>query len=347
MTRRPTLAVRLGLVGLLVVATPVGKAAAQSKDSEEAEASNSESDDGPPDAWREAFDRGDEAYENEKFRAAEKALVEAVQAAPRHPRTYLALARTYFQQEKYARAVAYYDFYLKLAGGEKGRAQKERRLAAHRAGSSVWKLPETQKRVSDALRERLAEGDAYTEGGGGAWGLYETLLRTGYAKPELARLRERLRRKLLDEFDATVDGAPGQPMPTLELSDWKLQRERLEAARELVREPSEREAIDRRATIVDAAVALVNGRAERAAGRASEALEANPDLRFLRWLRVVALVEMSNYAEAREELDGLREELDDAPERLQQYADYLASVIDRHEGEADTATERYWKWLRQ
>lgn len=337
---RPRRALRVGcLVLLMAVAAPTVHA--------EATSNGEQADEGPPAEWKEAFDRGDRAYRNEKFEAAEKALVEAVQAAPKHPRTYLALARTYFQREKYARSVAYYDFYLKLADDRKDRAQKERRLASHRAGDAVWKLPETQKRVSDALRERLAEGDAYTEGGGGAWGLYETLLRTGYARPDLARLRDRLRRKLVDEFDARLEPSPGQPMPTLELSGWKLQRERLKSAGQLADGSSERRAIEERHLIVDAAISLVNGRAEQAARRARKAREAHPDRRFLRWLRIVALVEAADYETARAELEEWRDDLGDAPERLGEYTDYLESVVDRYEGDAEGATDTYWKWLRR
>lgn len=355
MSVRSTTHAMLVSAWLLVMAAPVQGTAEEG--SERADSSESTDDTGqrksenhtnaPPTDWKKHFDRGDRAYQNGNYEAAEKALVRAAQAAPERPRTYLALARSYFQQERYARAVAYYETHLQLVGdnADTSRANKERRLAAHRASDAVWSLPKAQERVLKALRDKLDEGRAYTEGGGGAWALYRTLLRTGYAQPDLGRLRERLRDKILDEFDDRLRPEQGTPTPTLTLADWKVQRKRLEAAAELESSSAFRERLDRRRQVVDAAVALINGRARPAAKRARGAAEANPDLDFLRWFRAVALVEAGNYEPALEALATYRKELDDPPDRLLRYADLLEAQIARRRDDADSAAERYWQLL--
>ncbi len=283
------------------------------------------------------------AYNEGKYDAAEDGYVRAVQARPEEAVPYRNLARTYFWQSDYAPAVAYYDIYMRQASDADDieQVRAERKLASSRAGGEPWAMPESQHMALQALEEQLEGGSAYTSGGGGAWGLYQTLLRTGFAQPELARLRRQMVSRLLGEFEGQLVTATDQPTPRLELEDWQLQQERLDAAKSASSDPAVMEALERRSLIPEAATALLNGRYERAVTLAGEAAEKNPDMPFIRWFEVSALVEAEQPERALEAVDALAKTLKErAPQHLGYVRIVRASVLERL-GRHDEAADIY------
>src|SRR5690554_3064428 len=273
-------------------------------------------------AANQAYNQGDYAAAADQYRAL-------IQAQPDHALAYRNLARSYFWQSIYPEAVVYYDFYLRLApdADDLGQVQSERRLSASRAGTQVWRTPAAQAQALDALNTSLEDGLGLTTGEGGAWGIYQTLLRTGYAQPELAGLKRRLVRKLLNEFVGLLVPDANQPAPRLELADWTLQLERLDAARSLNDDPAFLSVIERRTPIAQAAIALLNGRFEQAHSLSQTAIEQNPDMPFMRWFEVRALVELTRYADALSALETLEDQARSANPKLLEYSAILRASI--------------------
>ncbi|MFB6262675.1 MAG: tetratricopeptide repeat protein [Bradymonadaceae bacterium] len=288
------------------------------------------------------YERARKAYNAEKYQRAARLYVQAIQLTPDRPKLYRDLARTYFWRGDYARAVVYYDDYIRLSpdSADLKDVRSERKLAANRAGKKVWTLPSIQKDVLDALREKLSNGPAYTEGGGGAWGLYRTLLRTGYARPDLRTLQNRMYRNLTGQFRSKLDTSSGQPTPTLDLDDWQLQAARLAAARKLVLSEDRREAVDQLQLVVDTALALLNSKYRRAADLARRALDANPEASFLRWFRAAALIHAGDHGAARSALDRLKEETGSG-DANRDYVRVLQALVDQRRGDHERAARRY------
>lgn len=298
--------------------------------------------------YEQLLDEGRSAYNDKQWEKAASHYEDAAQLAPRKPLIYRNLARSYFQNGDYARATTFYDYYLNLAGdsAKTDRIRRERKLAAHRAGDKVWTVPDSQKRVLDALRTELTEGRAYTEGGGGAWALYKTLLRTGYVHPDLGHLQTRLRKALLDEFEGLLVPETGSPMPTLSLDEWQRQQRRLEAIRSVSAESGALEVVERRMTIVDAAIAMLNGRYERAAELAQSAIESNPDMPFLRWYEITSLVRSEQYERANERIERAEAAFRNGESKTQrQYLQIMRAMIAQREEDAETAAELYLELL--
>jgi tetratricopeptide (TPR) repeat protein len=293
------------------------------------------------------LEKGRAAYNNENYQKAADAYRKAAQASPDRPEAYRNLARTYFWREQYARAGVHYDYYLKLVPSEKdvSKVKRERKLAADRAGDDVWQLPDSQKRVLKALREALTDGKAYTEGGGGAWALYEALLRTGYVAPELDHIQDRLRKKLVDEFEGLVVTDGSQPVPVLSLEEWQRQQMRLEAARSVADEPDLRTIIDRRMGVAETALALLNGRHNNAAKLAADAIEQNPDMPFLWWYRSTALVEAGRPEQARRALERFEEKTEAGQNGENGYIEVLRAVLNHRTGETEEAADTYRRLL--
>lgn len=298
--------------------------------------------------WEDAFKRANVAYNSEDYREAAELYVSAIQAAPAEPLAYRNLARTYFWLDRYASAVVHYDHYLRLAPGAKDLEQikSERRLASDRAGEAVWTMPEPQRLTQAALNKAMEEGAAFTEGGGGAWGLYQTLLRTGYAQPELTQIRARLARRLLDEYEAGLIPEASQPTPSLDLGQWQIQMERLSHARSVASDPAVREVVDRRATIAEAALALLTGQASDAAGLAELARTNNPDYTFVRWYEIVALMESDESDRALEALEAFARQLASSEPTLIPYARVLRAELLRRTDRPTDAADLYWQTLR-
>lgn len=293
------------------------------------------------------LEKGRAAYNDENYQKAADAYLDAAQKFPERPEAYRNLARTYFWREQYARAGIYYDYYLQLVPAEKdaSKVKRERKLAADRAGDDVWQRPDSQKRVLEALREALTDGEAYTEGGGGAWALYEALLRTGYVAPELAHLQDRLRKKLVDEFEGLVVTDGNQPVPVLSLEEWQRQQMRLEAARSIADEPGLRKVVDRRMGITETALALLNGRHGDAAELAAEAIEQNPDMPFLYWYRSTALVEAGRPEQARAALNRFERKTETGQRGADSYIEVLRAVLNHRTGDTEAAAEAYRRLL--
>lgn len=287
--------------------------------------------------------RGNKAYNEGRYGEAEKAFIEAIQARPEEALLYRNLARTYFWQNQYSAATAYYDFYLRLVPEAEDAEQirSERRLASNRAGGEAWAMPEGQRMALRALQEELLSGRAYTAGAGGAWGLYRTLLRMQYAQPELMTLRRDLLRRLVDEFEAHLIAPENQPSPVLELEDWRVQNERLAAARGLSNDEAFTEMLARRALIVDAATALLNHQFDRAIVLLEEARAQNADMLFLNWYHVHALARSGKHGEALEILESFARRLaQSAPQQLG-YARIVRASLLQSMGRSDDAAQLY------
>jgi tetratricopeptide (TPR) repeat protein len=289
------------------------------------------------------------AYNNGDYKQAANGYIRSIQAAPRRAEAYRNLARSYFWLGKYAAAVAYYDFYVQLApdADDVQQVQSERRLAASRSGDAIYTMPESQQMARRALEQQLESGRAYTAGGGGAWGLYNSLLRTNYARPDVANFQRRLVRKLLEEFDGMLVAEAGQPVPRLDLEGWQLQLDRLQAARQLTEDEGLLEIADSRSTVAEAGIALLTGNRDEAVTLIGGAIERNPDLGFLHWFRVVALVEANQNERALEAVGELGRQLAaaNAPSSHIEYASVLRANILRRLGRHEDAADLYLEIL--
>lgn len=298
--------------------------------------------------WDAAVKKGNSAYNAGSYEEAQQAYVDAIHARPSKAAAYRNLARTYFWQDRYAAAAAYYDHYLRLApeADDIDKVKAERRLAGERARDTVYTIPDVQRRALKALQTEIESGRAYTSGGGGAWGLYETLLRTGYAEPQLSQIRARLARRLLDEFDAIIVPDSSQLTPRLDLDDWQLQAERLAAARTIADDPALAEILRTRSTVVEAAIAMLTGQWEDAAKLARLARTSNPDLEFLNWFEASSLIGAQQYDQALTFLDQLARNVLDRDRAKLDYVRLLRAValqkLERH----DDAAELYLQVLR-
>lgn len=294
--------------------------------------------------WADSFRSANTAYNAEKYDEAQKLYVRAIQADPSRPDAYRNLARTYFWLDKYASAVLNYDHYLRLAPSatDVEQIKSERRLAGDRAGEAVWTMPDPQRLTLAALNKSLEGGAAFTEGGGGAWGLYQTLLRTDYAQPDLTQIRNRLSRRLIDEYEAALAVETGQPVPVLDLSLWQVQMERLSNARAVALDPAMREVVDRRATIAEAALALLTGQSSDAVGLARLARESNPDFPFVRWYEIVALIEAEQLDEAKSALETFARTLADSDPAALDYARVLRAEVLRRQEKREDAADLFW-----
>lgn len=293
-----------------------------------------------------ALKRGNAAYNGGDYKSATAAYVLAIQAAPDKDVAYRNLARAFFWDGDYPAAVEYYDYYLRLGGADQEKVKSERRLAADRAGERVFTPPEAQALALAALESELESGRAYTAGGGGAWGRYETLLRTKYAEPHLSKLRARLTRRLLDEFDAHLIPKSNQITPRLDLDGWQLQSERLAVAGNVVDDPGMLDVLKRRSTVVEAAVAMLTSRYASAADLAKLARESNPDLGFVAWFEVSSLVGAERYDDALARLTDLAAELSGRDEARLDYVRVLRAVILQRLGRDAEAAALYLEVLR-
>ncbi|MFU8804764.1 MAG: tetratricopeptide repeat protein [Bradymonadaceae bacterium] len=287
--------------------------------------------------------RGNKAYNESRYAEAEQAFIEAIQTSPERPEAYRNLARTYFWQDQYSAATAYYDFYIRLnpQGEDAEQIRSERRLASNRAGGEAWTMPESQRMALRALQNELDEGRAYTAGAGGAWGLYRALLRMQYAQPDLAVMRRQLLRRLVDEFEGHLIASEHQPSPILDLDDWKVQEERLAAARRISDDELVEDMLRRRELIVRAAQALLNHQFDHAVRLSAQAAEENPDMLFVNWYRITALTRSGKLEAALEVLETFARRLaQTAPHHLS-YARIMRASLLRTMGREEDAAEMY------
>lgn len=263
-------------------------------------------------ASAEAFDHasavkeGNASYNAGDYAAAQRWYVQAIQADPNQPAPYRNLARAYFWQDQYAAASTYYDHYLRLApldAADVEQIKAERKLASDRASGDTWMIPDNQRLARQALDTELQSGKAYTDGGGGAWGLYETLLRTGYAQPDLAQLRATLAQRLVAEFETLLQPQGTDLVPQLSFEAWQVQSQRLAVSQRITNDSAAADALMRRSTVVEAALALLGGRTNNAVDLARLARTQNPDLKWVGWYEVVALTQAGKHQESIEALE--------------------------------------------
>jgi len=301
----------------------------------------------PTHGWAEAFDQeaavrsGNAAYNSGDYPAALRWYVQAIQADPNQASTYRNLARTYFWQDQYAAATAFYDHYLRLAPADSTdleQVKAERKLASTRAGEDIWTIPDNQRLARQALDTELQNGKAFSEGGGGAWGLYETLVRTGYVQPDLAQLKSTLTRRLIDEFEGQLQPQGNDLVPQLNIEAWQIQSQRLSAARAVALDPTLVAMIDRRSTVVEAGLALLGGRTAKAVDLAKLARKENPDLKWTTWYEIVALVRAGDQKAALEVLETFSRQLrQDNPSQIPYATTMKAIILQRLERWDDAA----------
>lgn len=291
--------------------------------------------------YERAIQSGNTAYNAGDYKAAQTQYVLAVQADPTRAVAYRNLARAFFWQDQYSAASHFYEHYLKLAPPEAvdlEQVRGERKLAATRAGDAIYRIPENALLARQALETELQSGRAYTEGGGGAWGLYETLLRTSYADPDLIQLRTTLGRRLLDEFDALLLPTANDLLPVASFEAWQVQAQRLVALRRIQQSPTMLEMINRRSTVVEAALALLGGQIDGAVDLARLARGNNPDLKFLPWYEIIALTRANRHEEALTALETFSRQLrSDNPSQLPYAMVVRAVILKRHDRPQDAA----------
>jgi len=297
-------------------------------------------------AWAQDYDsairQGNVAYNAGEYAAAQSHYIKAIQAEPTRAIGYRNLARAYFWTDQYGAAAHYYEHYLKLAPAEATDLEVirgERKLAVTRAGENIFRLPENVRLARQALETELGSGRAYTESGGGAWGLYETLLRTGYAEPDLIQVRTTLGRRLMDEFDGLLLPAGQDILPVASFEAWQVQSQRLVALRRIQRDPAVLELINRRSTVVECALAMLSGQIDQSVDLARLARTSNPDLRFLTWYEIVALTRANRHEEALTTLEQFSRQLRTENPAQISYALALRALILKRQDRSQDAAE--------
>ncbi len=301
--------------------------------------------------WEQAYDeallQGREYYNAERREEARDAFVRAIQILPEQPAPYRNLARNYNLMGEYAEATEFYDRYLRLAPDADDRdvIDRERRGSAMRSGEEPWRLPANQRMAKRALERELDDGRALTDGDGGAWGLYRTLLGTGYVAADLDELRRKLQQRLVDEMESYFQPEDGF-LPVLSREDWVLQRQRLGALYELARSAESVEFTERRTLVVRAAKALYQESGDDAVELARQASYANDDLKFVGWYEVVALDEAGRSGDAIILLDELLD-ADVFEGEGRRRAEVVRAQLLRRQGHSDEAAEVYRQVLRR
>lgn len=179
-------------------------------------------------------------YRDGDYEQASRYIIEAIQRAPREPRYYLGLARAQNWLGNFDQAVFYYDIYLNDLAAElppnldrrdRVDAVREERDSANAQRDdrdAPLVIPGGQDAARAALDDRIAQGPGMTATGGGAYALYQNLLRTGYARPDLGDLRRRLGQRLIGEVRADI-GERVARMPLLAYPAWGVHEDRLDA----------------------------------------------------------------------------------------------------------------------
>lgn len=293
--------------------------------------------------------RANTAYNAERYDEAIGLYVQALQRAPERGEAYRNMARAYFWQANYAAAVAHYDIYLVsfATDGDRETIQRERRLAATRT-TTPWQLPAPQKAALSKLEALLEPGQpAYSKTGASAWQAHQTLLKSGYAHPNLLKLRGRLAAALLKEHDARMALKPEQLTPSLTVEGWQEQRERLKLARSLTADAALVGALDRRDVLDRAAIELLLGRHLEAAKLAEVAAKQNPELTFIPWLRISALIHANRTNEALETLDLLEPRIAQEAPQWRDRAQVIRAILLHQTGSHKRAADLYLETLTQ
>lgn len=257
------------------------------------------------------WELGRDAYRAEDFESAARFIIEAIHREPENPQYYLGLARTEYWRGRYDIAVHYYDIYLgELASRvspnvreadrlDRVREERDSANAARSNPDAAAEAPSGPASARAVVEARLEEGPILTTTGGGAFALYQGMLRAGYAHPDLVQIRSRLAAALLMEADGVVSDYEAA-IPQLSLVQWETQRERFAAWRTLVQAPEIAAPVDANSAIpasaLDPAAVSVDPWARAAAHMAL----CDAQIQFLN----------QNYAEAAE---GFRSTLETMP----------------------------------
>ncbi|MEM1350433.1 MAG: hypothetical protein AAGI01_17870, partial [Myxococcota bacterium] len=150
---------------------------------------------------------------------------------------------------------------------------------------------------------------------------------------------------LVREHDAQIRQGAREPVPSLSLDDWEVQRQRLEYAAQVADGPELRATIERRASLFRVAKALYMSRYEEAASLAAQAAEQNTDLVFPRWMQISALMHANKYEDALAILDALRPRLERELPTLLPYERVTRALVYQKLGRTDEAGALYLELL--
>jgi len=292
--------------------------------------------------------RANQEYNAGEYTQSIKNYRKAIQKDPEKKMAYRNVARAYFWLEDYRTALAYYDFYLGVPGAIKDEEQirKERRLAAERAGSARYRSPKTQRKILTALEKTLNKGSALRANGGGAFRMYENLLRAGFAEPRLIDIRKRLASALMNEFDASILPKSDTILPIISIEGLGIQQKRLEALVELSHDEAMLGLVKRRRKILLAMDAILDGDEKRAISSSAEAARQNPDLLFLSWFVISSLLKSGDTESALKEISQLARRLKQESPELLEYVRVLRALAIQQKGGHKDAAEMFSTILR-
>lgn len=299
-------------------------------------------------------------YSAGDYAAAEGVLTRAIQANPLQRDYYLGLARTLNLMERFEEAAFVYMLYLNHADLNSSGDRPSQRVLQEYAGVQSEREhperapapPETQEAALTVLEERMETGPIVSGRAGDAWGFLETLLRTGYARPELQLIRENLadslRRELLtaSPLDATL-------LPSLSWEGWELQELRLERLRQLDEELSatnpeytpRAEGLDLIDHLATGQLKALQGEHEAALAAFKEAVATAPDsAAALTGLLNVYDSRRTNNAETDQALSTLRRLICERQEHIDVLLYYNALFADSDEA-VERASQDIARWF--
>ncbi|MBN1946403.1 MAG: tetratricopeptide repeat protein [Bradymonadales bacterium] len=253
------------------------------------------------------YDQARGAYRQRDYQQASTLLRQAIQAEPSGARYYIGLARAYFYLEDWEQAVYYYDLYLehfldharqaRRSADRESAVRREREEAnSHRADRTVPpSAPPSQQAALEAFRQRLATGPILNEENTGAYFFYQTLLRTGYAHPDLQQIHRQLADALVAEDKACFEPTDDSLIPVATVERWGLVHERYRIAGNLGHDTQSDPSIAARILAAQGQIDLVNGNYTQATDRFGQAIEQDPSLLSAYYGLLYALHRQSAY----------------------------------------------------
>ncbi|OIP32965.1 MAG: hypothetical protein AUK47_19785 [Deltaproteobacteria bacterium CG2_30_63_29] len=238
---------------------------------------------------------GNNAYNSGKYAEAVAAYISAIQTEPlTATKAYLNVARAYNQLGQYAESAQYYAWFGELSPDssdlQKANAELKRVKKKIKAGDPTNILTPTQESAIKSLEAAMKSGPFLDSHGGGAYGAYDIILKTGYATPKLAAMKVALAAGLQKEALALVKPELGQPTASLDTDGWALIRERMAKVKEL--DPA---GVDANAT--EGVEALAEGWTEYAKGNYADAkklfehaISLKPQLLAAQWGRALTMI---------------------------------------------------------
>ena len=262
--------------------------------------------------------------QEERFEEARTLVVNAIQREPLRRELYLGHARILLAMQAFEEASFAYELYLRhpaLLAQAGGQAQPSPRVleevrrarAGRQAPDAPLRLPDAQEAAFEAIQGLVRRGPVVAGRPGDVVTMYATLLRAGFAHPDLHALRGQIVEALVREIDA-VWSCSDAAVPVGEEAFWRVHRERydhLEALSATLggqRLPTPQIAPTLGRSLVDGQLALWNQDGERAATAFGEALRVDARCIPAQLGRLNALHAMgpAGRPRAREALVGLR-----------------------------------------